>query len=182
MPTPKDLGYPLLPRGAGSISFNKGAWEGRWRGKGAPPETFRHADYMVVYEDMLSRWKRRQAGQYVAPAELTIRDLVETYIDRRIAYNKWAPSTIHMNQRIARLHIYPHIGNLRLLSVDAPRLQHWIDQLARTLKPNTINCCTSLLAAAYNQSVAKSIVPENPCRHLEHPSPLPSVHVTWTVE
>ena len=182
MPTPQERGYPLLQRGAGSISWNKGAWEGRWRGKGSPPEYFRNIDYMKVYQEMTDRHRRREAGHYVAPAELTIRDLVETYIERRIAYNKWAPSTIHTNQRIARIHIYPHIGHLRLLSVDAPRLQHWIDQLARTLKPNSINSCTSLLSAAFNQAIVRSILPENPCRHLEHPDPLPNPHTTWTLD
>lgn len=182
MPTPKELGYPRLPRGAGTIYWNKGKWEGRWRGKGAPPDTFRDADYMTVYSEMNARHQRRQQGFYVAPADLTIRDLVETYIERRIAYNKWKPSTINLHQRNARLHIYPLIGHLRLLSVDETRLQHWIDQLARTLKPNSINACTSLLAAAYNQTSVRKIVPDNPCRHLDHPKPLPITHTIWSVE
>jgi integrase len=181
MPTPKELGYPLLPRGAGSISQNKGAWEGRWLEQGER-QYFRDTDYYVVYEELLSRWKRRQSGHYVPPAEMTVRDLVETYIDRRIAYNKWKSSTIHLHQRNARLHIYPTIGTLRILSIDPPRLQHWIDQLARTLKPNSISTCTSLLSAAFNHAVSLTVIPSNPCHYIEHPDPLPTVHTTWSVE
>ena len=176
-----DSGLPKLPRGAGSISFSKGAWEGRWL-EGKRRQYFRHRDYMTVYAELLNRWKLRQQGMYVAPAEMTIRDLVSAYIDRRVAYNKWTPATTHLYERTARLHIYPTIGSLRVLSVDPPRLQHWIDQLARTLTPNSINVCTSLLSAAYNQAVRLGMVAENPCRHIEHPEPLTTKHVTWTVE
>jgi integrase len=173
--------YPRLPRGAGSISYNKGAWEGRWFEDGQR-QYFRDPDYHLVYDELLSRWKRKSLGQYVPPAEMTVRDLVETYISRRIAYNKWKPSTIHMHQRTARLHIYPSIGKLRILSIDPPRLQHWIDQLATRYSPNTITACTSLLSAAFNHAVSLGIIPSNPCRYVEHPDVIAKTPQTWSLE
>jgi integrase len=182
MPRPEDFGYPKLVRGAGTIYLNDGKWQGLWRKAGHKPESFRDVDYMNVYKEMTARHHRREMGRYVAPAEMTVQDLVESYIERRIAYKKWGESTIHLHQRNARLHIYPELGPLRVISVDLPRLQHWIDQLARTLAPNTISACTSLVYAAFASAVKMTIIPANPCTHLEHPKPEPVVHRTWTLE
>lgn len=181
MPTPVQLGYPLLPRGAGSIRWAKGAWEGRWFEQDGSRPTLRDTDYYKVYEELLGRWKRKQLGQYVAPAEMTIRDLVESYIERRIAYRKWKPATINAYRRIAKNYIYPYIGDVRLLAADPPRLQHWVDRLAGKLQPRSVNAATSLLSAALNHAVGLTIIPSNPCHHIDHPSPEKVMHTTWTV-
>lgn len=181
MPTPDELGYPRLPRGAGSIRWAKGAWEGRWIEEDGSKPTLRNQDYFKVYEEMLARWKRKQLGLYVPPAEMTIRDLVETHLDRKAAYKKVKPGTLLVYRRTAKNYIYPYIGDVRLLLADPPRLQHWVDRLAARLSPASVAATTALLSGAFNHAVKLTILPSNPCQHLDRPTPEPPAHTIWTV-
>lgn len=167
------------PKGWGTITKVGSVWQARWIEDGLRP-VMRFATEQDAEDFLDDRWKRLTRGHYIAPAELTIRDLVQQYIDRRVAYKKWAPATINLNQRMATTHIYPLIGDLRILAVDPSRLQHWVDRLARTLSVNTIKKCMAILSGAYNQAVALKVLSDNPCRHVELPQPESSDRATWT--
>lgn len=167
------------PKGWGTLTRRGAIWEARWVEGDARP-VLRFAAEQDAEDFLDDRWKRLMRGHYVAPAELTVRDLVQQYIDRRVAYRKWAPATINLNQRMAATHIYPPIGDLRILAVDPSRLQQWIDQLAQSLSVNTIRKCLAILSGAYTQAVALKMLLENPCRHLELPEDERRGRSTWT--
>jgi integrase len=170
-----------LPWGAGSVRQRGDEWEARWTEGGARPS--RPFPTKEAAEDFLiARHRRKLRGGYIAPVEMTVADLLESYIERSIAYGKWKPSTINLNRRLADHHILPTLKDLRVIEVEPPRLQRWVDTLARTLSPATVSMCAALLSAAFKQAVTLTIIPSNPCSVVSRPKVEQKPMVTWSVE
>jgi hypothetical protein len=62
-----------------------------------------------------------------------------------------------LNRRLADTHILPALGELRVIEVEPPRLQRWVDTMARTLSPSTVSMCAALLSAATNNEVSPPV-------------------------
>jgi integrase len=170
-----------LPWGAGSVRQRGDEWEARWTEDGTRPS--RPFPTKEAAEDFLiARHRRKLRGGYIAPVEMTVADLLESYIERSIAYGKWKPATINLNRRLADHHILPTLKDLRVIEVEPPRLQRWVDTLARTLSPATVSMCAALLSAAFKQAVTLTIIPSNPCSVVSRPKVEQKPMVTWSVE
>lgn len=170
-----------LPWGAGSVRYRDGYWEARWtEGDRRPSQPFPTEE--AANDFLRARHRRKLRGGYVAPAEMTVADLLEAYIERKVAYNDWKPATIHLNRRLADRHILPTIGRYRVIEVDPPRVQKWVDTLAQTLSPSTVQMCAALLSAAFKQAVTLTIIPTNPCSYVARPKVEQQQMVTWSAE
>ena len=169
------------PKGWGTLTYRNSVWEARWC-EGDRRPVLRFATEEDGEDFLDDRWKRLTRGHYIAPAEWTVQDLVSQYIERKTTLRKWADATVNLNRRMAKYHIYPYIGSLRILSVDPSRVQHWVDTLAQTLSVNTIKKCMAILSGAYNQAVEQKVLAESPCRHIEMPSEEREAPPIWTEE
>jgi integrase len=170
-----------LPWGAGSVRQRGDEWEARWtEGNARPSRPFPTKE--AAEDFLIARHRRKLRGGYIAPVEMTVADLLESYIERSIAYGKWKPATINLNRRLADHHILPTLKDLRVIEVEPPRLQRWVDTLARTLSPATVSMCAALLSAAFKQAVTLTIIPSNPCSVVSRPKVEQKPMVTWSVE
>jgi integrase len=170
-----------LPWGAGSVRQRGDEWEARWtEGSARPSRPFPTKE--AAEDFLIARHRRKLRGGYIAPVEMTVADLLESYIERSIAYGKWKPATINLNRRLADHHILPTLKDLRVIEVEPPRLQRWVDTLARTLSPATVSMCAALLSAAFKQAVTLTIIPSNPCSVVSRPKVEQKPMVTWSVE
>jgi integrase len=170
-----------LPWGAGSVRQRGDEWEARWtEGSARPSRPFPTKE--AAEDFLIARHRRKLRGGYIAPVEMTVADLLESYIERSIAYGKWKPATINLNRRLADHHILPTLKDLRVIEVEPPRLQRWVDTLARTLSPATVSMCAALLSAAFKQAVTLTIIPSNPCSVVSRPKVEQKAMVTWSVE
>jgi integrase len=170
-----------IPWGAGSVRQRGDEWEARWtEGSARPSRPFPTKE--AAEDFLIARHRRKLRGGYIAPVEMTVADLLESYIERSIAYGKWKPATINLNRRLADHHILPTLKDLRVIEVEPPRLQRWVDTLARTLSPATVSMCAALLSAAFKQAVTLTIIPSNPCSVVSRPKVEQKPMVTWSVE
>jgi integrase len=170
-----------IPWGAGSVRQRGDEWEARWtEGDARPSRPFPTKE--AAEDFLIARHRRKLRGGYIAPVEMTVADLLESYIERSIAYGKWKPATINLNRRLADHHILPTLKDLRVIEVEPPRLQRWVDTLARTLSPATVSMCAALLSAAFKQAVTLTIIPSNPCSVVSRPKVEQKPMVTWSVE
>ncbi len=177
---PKNL-TRALPWGAGSVRFRDGHWEARWsEGTERPSQQFATKD--AAEDFLIARHRRKLRGGYIAPAEMTVADLLESYLERKTAYNDWKPATVNLNRRLAAQHIVPAIGTLRIIEADPPRLQQWVDTMAKDYSAQTVQMCTALLSAAFKVLVVQGVLPANPCSTVARPKIEQAVMVTWSVE
>jgi integrase len=170
-----------LPWGAGSVRQRGDEWEARWsEGSTRPSRPFPTKE--AAEDFLIARHRRKLRGGYIAPVEMTVADLLESYIERQIAFNEWSGASINLNRRLADHHILPTLKDLRIIEVETPRLQRWADTLARTLSPATVSMCVALLSAALNQAVELKILGSNPCSAVKRPKVEQKQMVTWSVE
>jgi integrase len=169
-----------LPWGAGSIDQRgPDKWLARWREQGElVSKQFPTQD--AAHTFLLDRWKRKQAGTFVAAEELTVQMLVEQWIERG---SHLKPGTVYRYRTIAKDRIYPELGDLLVSSLTRYRIQHWIDTLRkRGLAPNTIQGSVTLLSASLTAAVELRILADNPVKGVRRPSVQPKPVTVWTVQ
>jgi integrase len=169
-----------LPWGAGSIDQRSpDKWLARWREQGElVSKQFPTQD--AAHAFLLDRWKRKQAGTFVAAEELTVQMLVEQWIERG---SHLKPGTVYRYRTIAKDRIYPELGDLLVSSLTRYRIQHWIDTLRkRGLAPNTIQGSVTLLSASLTAAVELRILADNPVKGVRRPSVQPKPVTVWTVQ
>jgi integrase len=169
-----------LPWGAGSIDQRSpDKWLARWREQGElVSKQFPTQD--AAHAFLLDRWKRKQAGTFVAAEELTVQMLVEQWIERG---TNLKPATIYGYRATTRNYINPELGDHPVSSLTRYRVQHWIDNLRRQgLAPNTIQSAVTLLSAVLIAAVDLRILPDNPVKGVRRPTALRPPVIVWTRE
>jgi integrase len=167
-----------LPYGAGHIEQRSHAFLARWREKGElQSEPFPTKDAAHAY--LLDRWNRKQAGTYVDPSKLTVRMLVDQWIERGSADLK--PSTVYIYTSSAKTRIYPDLGDELVTSLSRYRIQHWVDGLRRRgLAANTIHNTVMVLSSALSSAVDLQVIAENPVKGVRQPSPKQEPPAVWS--
>ena len=124
--------------------------------------------------------KRQRLGRYIAPADLTVGELIDQYLDRGELYDTWRPVTLHRHRLTARLHLIPALGHLRVQSVTRARLQHWLDGMARQHGASLLANCMAVLNGAFRSAVKMEIIDTSPSQGLERPPEKRTPMHTWT--
>lgn len=124
--------------------------------------------------------KRQRLGRYISPADLTVGELIDQYLDRGELYGTWKPVTLHRHRLTARLHIKPELGHLRVQSVTRARLQHWLDGMARQHGASLLTNCMAVLNGAFRSAVKMEIIDTSPSQGLERPPEKRTPMHTWT--
>lgn len=103
-------------------------------------------------------------------------DLMEAWIDAN--KSRWAASTVPKYRSNVRLHVRPHLGNVRVDECMPYMLDDLVDALAeegseagRPLSPATIRGVYQNLKSAFDWGVAMGLASENPMRHVAKPRP-----------
>src|SRR5680860_1466627 len=112
-----------MPKSHRAIRWHDGV---RWRAK-----TF------VTMEDaedhLRGIGRKRRRGQDVTVSDLTLRDVVDDYLDR--GASRWSPNTSATYGSIRDRTLDNAMGRRRVTDLTAPIMQRWIDELARHYSP-----------------------------------------------
>ncbi len=153
----------------------------RWpEGGKYPSKVFRDPDPLTALEaaeqHIRDRDRALRTGRYIAPSDLVVMDLVNQHLARGEA--SWSPNTHGNYCLLARLHIEPSIGRVRVRDLDETDIQRWVDGLAYT--PETVRAVHALLSTSLKEAVRLRMIAANPAAGVKRPRILPSRHVTWS--
>lgn len=158
-------------------------WQARWPEDTRDGTRFRFQSFPTedaATDHLRSIARRKRDGRYIPPSELTVKDVVEAYLER--GEGRWQAAThAAYRQRAERL-IYPDLGSTRVEGLTTARVQHFIDQARRRkYGPNTIENSGRVLTAALQEAERLGIIPVNPAVGLRYPHAEKKPIPTWSV-
>lgn len=89
----------------------------------------------------------------VRQRDVTILDAVNSYIEVR--KGTVSPSTIRAYTSYKKHHL-DDIGMMSINDLDMSRLQEWVSDMSKTLKPKTVNEIVSMVQSAYREKTGKN--------------------------
>ena len=152
--------------------------DGRWEARitlGRDPGTGKQVQksiYGTTQKEVLQKMKKAlvqiDEGSYTAPAKMTVRQWMETWLSEYTANVK--PSTLTSYRQHTKNHICPALGAIKLEALTAPQVQRFCNDLQREkgLAPKTIKNIHNVLHHALEQAVKEGFLRTNPAsgRHL----------------
>ncbi len=119
---------------------------------------------------------------------LTVRALVEQYLDECEASERLAAKSLFDYRHYLDDYIDPWIGSLKVRELTADAVASWQHTLAtkggtksgRGLSPNTIRLARAPLNGALKQAVAMGLLPANPLASVPRPKPRRAVPKHWS--
>lgn len=162
-----------LRRGEGSVSPYTLAdgterWRARWyddtkaRSRSFDSEKAAHNHLVTVGTD-------KRLGRYIQAADMTVADGVARYLKR--GAKGWSTNTSATYGQIARAHIIPYIGKVRVADVTTSRIQHWVDKLeSKGLSASVIGNARIILSGMFAEMLRMKDVSENPVIGVRMPS------------
>lgn len=112
------------------------------------------------------RWLDEQAaglvtGQWADPR--AGKETFQAYAERWRTRQVHAPNTQDAFERILRVHVYPHIGGMRLDAVAPADIQELVRRWSDTAAPTTVEARYTILATVFRGAVRDRILPTSPC-------------------
>jgi integrase len=90
-------------------------------------------------------------------------------------------STYKRYERLCRLYIVPHLGNLKLQKINNSKIQQFIDYLVDELQFSRKTCllATTILSDVFRQAIKEGIVKSNPVQDIILPKENPTELNVW---
>lgn len=149
-----------------------------WGGK-TFPDTDAGRDAATDHLRAVARLKRDD--RYVPSSQLTVREVVEQYLERD--ESRWKPATYATYRQRAERLIYPGLGTVRVEALTTAQVQHWIDHARRAGSgARTIENSGGVLSAALREAARLGIIPVNPAVGLRYPTARRTRIPTWSVD
>ena len=155
-------------QGAGSIRQRAdGTWEARYttgRDTGTGKQVQRSV-YGKTQKEV--RQKLTQAissldeGTYVEPSRLTVGAWLDIWLNEYVE-NSVKKSTLHTYARKCEHNIKPKLAAIKLLSLNSPTIQKFINELNANLSPKSVKCIHGILHKALQQAVKVGYIRTNP--------------------
>jgi integrase len=133
---------------------------------------------------------RQQHGEYVDPSTLTLAAFLDRWLDYMISIGRDA-RTVERHGELARLHVTPHLGGVRLQQLAPTHLADLYARLLREgrrdgrpggLSPRTVGHVHRTIHRALRQAVRWQLLARNPASDLELPTVPKAEMVTLTRE
>jgi integrase len=119
--------------------------------------------------------KQAEEGAFIAPARQTFGDVLDAW-DKALAVS---PKTAERYRELVRLHIRPHLGDLKLQSIRATRIEAFYNDLragrrpdgtlGRALAPRTVGHIHRLLTKIFSIAERDGLIMSNPARKADRP-------------
>jgi len=122
-----------------------------------------------IAQDLLAdvrRGKDPSVEKSAARQAPTVKELFERFMtDYSELRNK--PSTIRSNRGYGKLHVIPHLGQMKVPDVTRPDIAHLMKTLSRA--PTNANRVLSMIRKMFNMAEVWGLRPDgsNPCRHIQ---------------
>lgn len=164
------------PNGAGSIrKRSDGRWEGRYTAgyDGGTGKPIRRTVYGKTQKEVRQKLtdvsRALDTGTYQEPSSLTVAEWLEEWLTVFCA-NKVKPLTMTSYRGIAKNHINPRIGAVRLQDVRGTQIQRlYNDMLQHGSSPKTIKNVGAVLHKAFAVARKQGYIQVNPCDNAELP-------------
>ena len=132
--------------------------------------------------------REAEAQPKAAVSGLTVRQLVEQYLDECEATERLGAKSLFDYRHYLDDYIDPWIGSLRVRELTAEVVASWQHKLAteggkktgRGLSPNTIRLARAPLNGALKQAGAMGVLPANPLASVPRPKPRRSIPKHWS--
>jgi len=133
--------------------------------------------------------RQEERGCVLAPAALTVNQLLDAYLDAIDADGRLGVKTRFDYRSTADGLIRPHLGNHRVREITPQVVNAWQRALAergssrgRPLSPNSVRLARAPLAGAFKMAVAQGLVAVDPIAASKRPTKRKSVPHHWTPE
>jgi integrase len=169
-----------MTRGDGWIERRGGSLRIRWR-DGDVTRSRAVADEDEAERELLKVRQGKRRGTYVAPVRLTVRELVEQYLER--ATTRLSPNTLGEYERYLTKVIGPELGDVLVQRLTTAKVQHWIDGKQRAgVGAGTINNLVNILSGAYREAERLGIVEHSPVRRVIRPRAKAPGKEAWSAD
>jgi integrase len=121
-----------------------------------------------------------RTGTLPEPGRRTVADLLEAWLE--VAAQSLKPATLESYRDVARLHIIPAIGGVKLSKLEPLHLQKLYTHLERHGKRRTGQKCHALLHRAFRIATLWGWLAENPAARVLRPRYTPQRRELWTAE
>lgn len=186
-----------MPKFRGVYKDSKGGWyfkasthkdpiTGKW--KQATRRGFSTAAEAAEARDALLR--EVASGPSPTVGELSVRQLVEQYLDECEATQRLGPKSLFDYRHYLDDYIDPWIGAMRVRELTTEVVASWQHRLAteggtkagKGLSPNTIRLARAPLNGALKQAVTMGLLSDNPLAAVPRPRPRRSIPKHWSPE
>lgn len=144
-------------------------------------------DALRARRELVARCEER--GAPLAPASLTVNQLLDEYLAAIDADAKLGVKTRYDYRRCADAYVRPHLGPRRVREITPLVVTAWQRSLAEggsskgaPLGPNTVRLARAPLAGAFKMAVAQGLVALDPVSASKRPTKQKSVPHHWTPE
>lgn len=138
-----------------------GKWRARYR-DGSGRERTKQFVRKVEAQRWLSETSQAlHDGRYVDPraGRITLHDYAQDWLSRQVH----RPTTADQMGGVVRRYIDPHLGSMRLATIQPADVQRWVKQLSLTLAPSTVGVAHRILSGILKSAVADRRIVLNPC-------------------
>lgn len=148
--------------GTGSIRQRA---DGRWEGRYTAPDGRQRSIYAASEKAVKKALKDAQAemtlGLWFEPSRVTVEKWVRAWLKDYVSQNK--PTTQKSYTSLMEHHIIPHIGKMKLHSVNVGTMRRLLGQLSTTLAPSTVKSVKIAFSSCMTAAVENKLIKENPC-------------------
>lgn len=118
------------------------------------------------------RWLDEQTtglvtGQWADPR--AGKETFQSYAERWRTRQVHAPNTQDAFERILRVHVYPHIGGMRLDAVAPADIQELVRRWSDSAAPTTVEARYTVMATVFRGAIRDRILPASPCLDVRLP-------------
>lgn len=165
---------------AGWIEERGRKFVARWRDEDGRKrsEPFDNRDDAEAW--LLKVTQQKRSGTYQTPSEITVRELVASFLMR--ARYRVGGATIRTYTLKAEGHIYPVLGGVKVRSLTTVMVQDMIDRMLNRYAPATVVAAWVVLHAALDEAVRLGIVPSNRATGVGLPVIEREEQATWTFD
>lgn len=171
--------------GEGSVTYEKD--RKRWRGyvpigydstTGKVKRKTFSAKTKLEVIDLMEAFKRemKDSPLMIENEETTVKEWIKIYLEvYRRGNEKIRKNTMYTYESYAELHIYPHLGDIKLNKLTTTQIQKFYNHLYQDghtvksggLSPKTVDRIHALISGALNQAVESGVIPKNVARATE---------------
>jgi integrase len=146
------------------LKTKAGTWEVRYRvQKRQIQKTFQNYRAAVSFDEKTKTQLRE--GDYVAPSALTVKEIVEKWLEARKP--RWATQTYNGHNTHLTKYIEPRLGQTKATSLRGTDVETAGAEWENSVAPLTVNKIFGTLAAAYKFANKKLGVKKNPMMDVE---------------
>jgi len=163
----------MAKRSANNMGTVRKRSDGRWEGRYTAPDGKQHSVYAPDQKGCIKALKAAmddvEKGHWLEPSKLTVSEWFEIFLRDYQAHT--SHRTVKVYQEIARLHIVPVIGDVKMSRLSSMHVRRVINTMAeKGLSANYIHHAHGVLSVAINAAIEAGVIKQNPASKIKTPN------------